>query len=342
MSAITSRAMQVDKPGTNEFRPVQVETPDPGLGQVRITVEACGICHSDAGILSGHFPGVSFPCITGHELAGRIESIGIGVSGWQVGDRVVVGWYGGSCGHCAACRSGDGTNCPDRMTPGVAYPGGYADHIVVPAMALARIPNGISATEAGPMGCAGVTVYNALRNSDARTGDLVAVLGIGGLGHLGVQFAAQMGFRVAAIARGADKSELARQLGAHHYIDSRAQDVATALNDLGGAKVVLATATNAAAMSATIDGLGRRGELIAAGISADSLTVNSAQLVHNMRRVSGHASGTSLDVEDTLRFAAQTGVRPWIETAPLSDAGAAFSRMLSGEARFRMVLTTGL
>lgn len=341
MSPITSRAMRVDEPGTYKFRLVRTDTPDPGIGQVRITVQACGVCHSDADILSGHFPGVRFPCTAGHELAGRIESIGDGVAGWQVGDRVVVGWYGGSCGHCPACRSGDGTNCPDRMVPGIAYPGGYADHIVVPAMGLARIPDGISATEAGPMGCAGVTVYNALRHSDAGTGDLVAVLGVGGLGHLGVQFAARMGFQVAAIARGADKSDLAHQLGAHHYIDSRAQDVAKALNDLGGAKVVLATATNSAAMSATIDGLGRRGELIAVGVSPDSLEVSSMQLVQNMRRVSGHASGTSLDVEDTLRFAAQTGVQPWIEQAPLEDIEAAFSRMLSGAARFRMVVTTG-
>lgn len=341
MSAITSRAMRVDEPGTNEFRLVEVYTPDPDIGQVRITVEACGVCHSDADILSGHFPGVSFPCIAGHELAGRIESIGPGVAGWQVGDRVAVGWYGGSCGHCAACRSGDGTNCPDRMTPGIAYPGGYADHIVVPAMALARIPEGFSAAEAGPMGCAGVTVYNALRHSAAGTGDLVAVLGIGGLGHLGVQFAAKMGFRVAAIARGADKADLARQLGARHYIDSRAQDVAKALTDLGGAKVVLATATNSAAMSATINGLGRRGELIAAGVAPDNIDVNPMQLVLGMHRISGHASGTSLDVEDTLRFAALTGVRPWIEQTPLEDLGTAFPRMLSGQARFRMVVTTG-
>lgn len=339
MAPITSRAMRVTEPG-GPFEAGHVETPDPGLGHVRVVVEACGVCRSDAAILAGHLPGVRFPCVAGHEIAGRIESIGVGVTGWQVGDAVAIGWYGGSCGHCDACRSGDGNNCPDRQVPGIAYPGGYADTVVVPAMALARIPRGFSAVDAAPMACAGVTVYNALRNSDARTGDLVAVLGIGGLGHLGVQFASRMGFRTVAIARGADKAELATQLGADSYVDSTRQDVATALTDLGGAKVVLATATDAAAMSATIEGLGRRGELIAVGISMDSLDVTTAQLVHNMRRVSGHAAGTSLDVQDTLRFAAQTGVRPWTERLPLARTGEAFERMMSGQARFRMVVTT--
>ncbi|WP_329560870.1 alcohol dehydrogenase catalytic domain-containing protein [Kitasatospora sp. NBC_01266] len=337
---ISTRAMQVAEPGTG-FRLVQVDTPEPGPGQVRVVVEACGICHSDAMITGGHIPGTTFPVTTGHEIAGRIESIGEGVEGWQVGTRVAVGWYGGGCGYCDACREGDGVNCPRLRIPGVAYPGGYADAVLVPAVALARIPDGLTAVEAAPLACAGVTTFNALRRSSARAGDVVAILGVGGLGHLGVQFAARMGFDTVAIARGADKAELAHQLGAEHYIDSTGEDVAKALQRLGGAKVVLATVTNGAAMAATVDGLARRGELIIAGATADPLPISGLQLLGGTRRVYGHASGIATDTEQTLRFAAQTGVRPWTEEAPLEEAGAAFEKMLSGAARFRMVLTTG-
>jgi D-arabinose 1-dehydrogenase-like Zn-dependent alcohol dehydrogenase len=340
VSVISARSMQVAGPG-GAFAPVRHEVPDPGPGQARVTIEACGVCHSDADIIAAHFPGVSFPVIPGHEIGGRIESLGPGVEGWRPGDRVAVGWYGGSDGYCDACREGDGINCPHLQIPGIAYPGGYADAIVVPVMALAHIPDGLKTAEAAPLACAGVTVYNALRRSDARPGDLVAILGLGGLGHLGVQFAAHMGFRTVAIARGGDKAGLAHELGADHYIDSSATNPATALKELGGAKVVLATIPNAQAMSATIDGLGRHGELIVIGVTPDEVGATGGQLITGMKRISGHASGTSMDVEYTLRFAEQTGVRPWIEETPLEEAQASFDKMMSGAARFRMVLITG-
>lgn len=341
MTVISGRAMQVAELG-GTFAPVRHEVPDPGPGQVRVTIEACGVCHSDAEIIAAHVPGVSFPLIPGHEIGGRIESIGRGVDGWWPGDRVAVGWYGGSDGYCDACREGDGINCPHLQIPGVAYPGGYADAIVVPAMALARIPDGLKTPQAAPLACAGVTVFNPLRRSDARAGDLVAILGLGGLGHLAVQFAAHMGFRTAAIARGGDKAGLAHELGADHYIDSAATDPAKALQDLGGAKVVLGTIPNGPAMSATIGGLGRHGELIVVGVTADQVGASAAELITTgMKRISGHACGTSMDTEYTLRFAEQTGVRPWIEETPLEQAQSAFDRMMSGAARFRMVLITG-
>lgn len=341
MTVISGRAMQVAEP-SGAFAPVRHEVPDPGPGQVRVTIEACGICHSDAEVIAAHLPGVSFPVIPGHEIGGRIESIGPGVDGWRPGDRVAVGWYGGSDGYCDACREGDGINCPHLQIPGVAYPGGYADAIVVPAMALAHIPDGLKTAQAAPLACAGVTVFNALRCSDARPGDLVAILGLGGLGHLAVQFAAHMGFRTAAIARGGDKAGLAHELGADHYIDSAATDPAKALQELGGAKVVLATIPNGPAMSATIDGLGRRGELIVVGVTPDEIGATGVQLITTgMKSIAGHASGTSMDTEYALRFAAQTGVRPWIEETPLEQAQAAFGKMMSGAARFRMVLITG-
>ena len=340
MAVISGRAMQVSEPG-GPLTQVRVDTPDPGPGQVRVAVEACGVCHSDADILAGHFPGVSFPVIVGHEIGGRIESTGTGVDGWLPGDRVAVGWYGGSDGYCDACREGDGINCPHVQVPGIAYPGGYADAIVVPSAALARIPDGLTAVQAAPLACAGVSVFNALRDSEASPGDLVAILGLGGLGHLGVQFAAHMGFVTAAIARGAGKADLARRLGAHHYIDSVATDPAKALQDLGGAKVVLATVPDGPAMSAIVDGLGRRGELIVIGVTADQVTASGLQFIMGAKRIAGQASGTSMDTEHALRFAADTGVLPWIEETPLDQAQVAFDKMLSGKARFRMVLTTG-
>lgn len=332
--------MQVAEPG-GDIVLAQVEPREPGVNQVRVTVEACGVCHSDAMITGGLMPGTTFPVTTGHEVAGRIDAVGDGVTGWQVGDRVGVGWYGGSCGHCDACREGDGVNCVEVSVPGIAYPGGYADSVVVPSVALARIPDELTAAEAAPLACAGVTVFNALRRSAARPGEVVAILGLGGLGHLGVQFAAKMGFRTVAIARGQDKALLARELGAQHYIDSRTQDVSASLQELGGAKVVLATVTNGAAMSVTVDGLGRRGELIIVGATPDALDLTGLQFLNGARRIYGHASGVAVDTEHTLQFAAQTGVRAWIEEAPLEDAASAVDKMLSGAARFRMVLTTG-
>ncbi|MFC5722881.1 alcohol dehydrogenase [Streptomyces gamaensis] len=334
------RAAQVTSPG-RKFELVERELPQPGPGQVRIAVEACGVCHTDALIVRGAFPGLDFPLVTGHEVAGRIDALGEGTAGWQVGDRVEVGWFGGQCGRCRPCREGDFIHCTALQVPGLSYPGGYAEAMLAPATAPARIPDGLSATEAAPLGCAGVTTYNALRRSAARPGDLVAVLGLGGLGHLGVQYAARFGFETAVIARGADKEPLARELGARHYIDSTAGDVAEALRALGGAKAVLATAASSEAMSATVDGLAHCGELLVLGATAEPLTVTPLQLINAGLTVHGHPSGTAQDVEDTMAFSALTGVRPMTETVPLEDVGEAFERMLSGAARFRMVLTTG-
>ncbi|MFI6925448.1 alcohol dehydrogenase catalytic domain-containing protein [Nonomuraea spiralis] len=339
-SSALERSIQVAEPG-GDLSPVWADTRDPGPGEVRVTVEACGVCHSDALIISGAIRDTTFPITPGHEIAGRVDAIGDGVAGWSVGDRVAVGWYGGSCGHCDACREGDGVLCPELQVPGAAYPGGFADFVVVPAVALAAIPDELTAVQAAPLACAGVTVYNALRRSSARPGDTVAILGLGGLGHLGVQFAAKMGFETVAIARGPDKEPLARELGASHYIDGAAGQVAGELLELGGAKVVLATVTSSAAMSATIDGLGRRGELITVGIDTEPLNVAPLQLVSGARRVYGHASGIAVDTQDTMRFAARSGVRAWTEEVPLEEAAGAYQRMLAGQARFRMVLTTG-
>ncbi|WP_326822930.1 alcohol dehydrogenase catalytic domain-containing protein [Streptosporangium sp. NBC_01756] len=340
MSSAVHRSMQVAEPG-GDLSLVQVDTQEPGPGQVRVTVEACGVCHSDVLITGGHIPGTTFPVTTGHEIAGRIDAIGGNVTGWSVGDRVAIGWYGGSCGHCDACREGDGVLCPELQVPGVAYAGGFADSVVVPAVALASVPDELTAVEAAPLACAGVTVYNALRRSSARSGDTVAVLGLGGLGHLGVQFASKMGFNTIAMARGPEKASLAHKLGASHYIDSATEKMADALQAHGGAKVVLATVTNAAAMSATVDGLGRRGELIIVGVAMEPLDITPLQLVSGAKRVYGHASGIAVDTQNTMRFAAQSGVRSWTEEVPLEEADAAFQKMISGQARFRMVLTTG-
>ncbi|PZG18797.1 alcohol dehydrogenase catalytic domain-containing protein [Nonomuraea aridisoli] len=340
MSITVNRQMQIAAPGAG-FTLVELPVHEPGVNQVRVTVEACGVCtHSDMLVGAGHFPGVTFPVVLGHEIAGRVDAVGPGVTGWSVGDRVAVGWYGGSCGHCDACRTGEGIYCEELQVPSVSYPGGYADSVVVPVTTLAAIPDELTAAEAAPLACAGVTVFNALRRSAARPGDTVAILGLGGLGHLGVQFAAKMGFRTVAIARG-DKAELARQLGASHYIDSTTADVAKELQALGGAKVVLSTVSSAAAAAATIDGLGLHGELVLAGLSMEKVEASLFQLGHGGKRVYGHFSGISIDTQDTLRFAAQTGVRAWTEQAPLEEAGSAFARATSGDVRFRMVLTTG-
>ena len=323
------------------FEVVRRPVPQPGPGQVRVAVEACGICHSDAGFVDATFPGVRFPLVPGHEIAGRVDAVGEGVhSGWRVGDRVAVGWFGGSCHHCAACREGDFIDCAELKVPGWAYDGGFADAAIVPADALARIPNGLTAIHAAPMACAGVTVFRGLRDSSARPGDLVAIQGIGGLGHLGVRYAAAMGFETVAIARGREKSTAAKELGAHHFVDSEAEDVAEALRALGGAKVVLATAPSAKAMASTVDGLRHRGELVVVGAVADPLDISPFQLISASRVVRGHPSGTAKDIEDTMEFSFLHGINPLVETASLDDVGDAYRRMISGEARFRMVLTT--
>ncbi|MER6470678.1 alcohol dehydrogenase [Streptomyces collinus] len=336
----TYRAAQVTAPN-GTFELVEREVPQPGPGQVRIAVEACGICHSDALFVSGGLPGVSFPEVPGHEIAGRVEELGQGVHdrGWRVGDRVAVGWFGGSCGHCRACREGDFVVCPNLKVPGWAYDGGFGEKVVAPVDALARIPEGLSASDAGPMACAGVTTFNGLRRSPARPGDLVAVLGLGGLGHLGVQYAVAMGFETVAIARGPEKADFAKQLGAHHYVDSTSgTPVAEALQSLGGAKAVLATAGNSGAIADTVDGLTHRGELVVIGADTDPLGITPVQLLLSGRVVRGHPSGTSQDVEDTMAFSALHGIRPTIESVPLDRADEAYRKMLAGKARFRMVL----
>ncbi|MFE8945177.1 alcohol dehydrogenase [Streptomyces sp. NPDC007856] len=339
----TYRVAQVTAPN-GTFELVEREVPQPGPGQVRIAVEACGVCHSDALFVSGGLPGVTFPEVPGHEIAGHVEELGQGVleRGWKVGDRVAVGWFGGSCGHCKPCRQGDFIVCPNLKVPGWAYDGGFAEKVIAPADALARIPEGLSATDAGPMACAGVTTFNGLRRSSARPGDLVAVLGLGGLGHLGVQYAVAMGFETVAIARGAEKADFAKRLGAHHYVDSTSgTPVAEALQSLGGARAVLATAGNSDAITATVDGLGPRGELVVIGADTAPMGVNPAQLLMAARVVRGHPSGTSQDVEDTMAFSTLHGIRPTTETVPLDAAGEAYQKMLAGKARFRMVLTNG-
>lgn len=338
----TYRVAQVATAG-GPFEVVEREVPEPGPCHVRITVEACGICHSDAFFTTAALPGITFPVVPGHEIAGRVDALGEGLDGWgrQVGDRVAVGWFGGSCGHCAPCRQGDFIVCQNLKVPGWAYDGGFAECVVAPVDALAPIPDALTAADAGPMACAGVTTYNGLRHSAARPGDLVAVLGIGGLGHLAVQYAVAMGFETVAIARGADKAELSEQLGAHHYIDSTAgTSVAEALLSLGGAKAVLATAANSAAITATVDGLAPRGELVVIGADPKALGINPLQLLMSGRVVRGHPSGTAQDVQDTMEFSALHGIRPTVETMPLASADEAYRKMLSGGARFRMVLTS--
>ena len=326
-------------PAANEkFELTDVEIPDPGPGHVRVKVHACGVCHSDLLTVIGMM-GNSFPRAPGHEIAGEVDAVGEGIDTWNVGDRVGVGWFGGCDFTCEPCRRGDFISCVNGQVPGIAYDGGYAEYMVAPAEAIARIPDDLSYVDAAPLLCAGITTFNSLRESVARPGDLVAVLGVGGLGHLGVQYAAKMGFEVAAIARGTDKEPLAKKLGAHHYIDSKASDVAEELNKLGGAQVILATVTVADAMAATIGGLKARGELVVVGAPAEPMETPLAPLIFKSAAVQGHASGTSQDSEDTLRFSALTGVRPMIETVPLSEVQAAYDKMMSGDARFRMVLT---
>src|SRR3954471_21598269 len=317
---------------------VDVETAPPGPGHVRIAVKACGVCGTDHGLVNGGFPNMTWPLTLGHEIAGTIAEIGDGVVGFATGDRVAVGWFGGNCNRCIPCRKGQFMQCVNMQVPSWHYPGGYAESVTAPATALARIPDELSFAEAAPMGCAGVTTYNALRRTRAVAGDRVAVLGIGGLGHPGVQGARAMGFETIAIARGAGKEADARELGAHHYIDSTAGDVAAALQALGGASVVLATAANSAAMAQTVGGLGPEGELVTVGVTFDPLPIAPAQLINGGLSVTGHPSGTSRDVEETMHFAVLSGVRAWIQERPLAEAADAYAAMDQGRARYRMVL----
>ncbi|NUO53702.1 MAG: alcohol dehydrogenase catalytic domain-containing protein [Polyangiaceae bacterium] len=311
----------------------------PRPGSVRIKVEACGVCHSDVLTQGGAWPGIELPRAPGHEVVGRIDSLGPGVEGWSVGQRVGLGWHGGHDGTCDRCRRGDFITCRKLQIPGLSYDGGYADYVTAPAVALAHIPDQIASVDAAPLMCAGVTTFNALRHSGARPGDTVAVLGLGGLGHLAVQFAAKMGFRTVAIARGPEKAELAAQLGAFKYIDSKAEQVGPALLELGGAAVVLATVTNADAMASTIGGLDIDGKLLVLGAPQEPLSSSVFPLIMGRRAIAGWPSGTMVDSEDTLRFSVLTGVRPMTEVFPLSHASEAYDRMLSGKARFRVVLT---
>ena len=335
------RCVQVSTP-KGPFELVEREIPEPRAGAVRIKVQACGICHSDLYTKEGLFPGIQYPRVPGHEIAGVIDAVGAGVPGWTAGQRVGVGWHGGHCGYCESCRRGDFVTCRvAAQVPGITYDGGYADYMIAPAEALALIPDELSAVETGPMMCAGITTFNSLRHCPAKPGDLVAVLGIGGLGHLAIQFAAKMGFKTVAIARGTNKEPRARQLGAVHYIDSQSQDPAVELSKLGGATVILTTATSSKAMAAVLPGLGIGGTMIILGAAADPLEVSPLFLIGGRRSIVGWPSGRSIDSQDTLRFSALTGVRSMNEVFPLERAADAYERMMSGNARFRVVLTTG-
>jgi D-arabinose 1-dehydrogenase-like Zn-dependent alcohol dehydrogenase len=332
------KVAQISKPG-GDFEIVEREIPNPSHGQVRIKVQACGICHSDVLTKEGMLPGIEYPRVPGHEVVGTIDELGAGVSAWKMGQRVGVGWHGGQDGTCLYCRRGDYRNCQNLKIPGISYDGGYQQYMVAPVEALAAVPESLESAQAAPLLCAGITTYNALRHSGAMPGDLVAVQGIGGLGHLGVQYANKFGYKVAAIGRGRDNAALAEKLGANVYIDSSAGDAAQELQKLGGAQVILATAPNSKAMSALIDGLAPNGRLIVVGATFDPIEVTPAQLIFGTKIIQGWASGTPTDSEDTLRFSELTGVRAMIEKYPLEKAGEGYERMMSGKATFRVVLT---
>ena len=333
------RVAQVSRPkGPLEI--VEREIPEPGNGSVRVKIEACGVCHSDVFTKEGMWPGIQYPRVPGHEVAGSVDRVGGGVAGWTEGQRVGVGWHGGHCGYCDSCRRGDFVTCQVApQVPGIAYDGGYAEYMIAPAGALALIPEALAAADAGPLMCAGITTFNSLRNSGARPGDIVAVLGIGGLGHLGIQFAAKMGFRTVAIARGTDKETLARKLGASSYIDSKTQDPAAELKKLGGAKVILATVTSGDAMTSTLPGLAVDGRLMIVGAADAPIHVDAALMIGGRRSIVGWPSGNSIDSQDTLSFSMLTGVRAMTELFALERAAEAYEHMMSGKARFRAVLT---
>ena len=332
------KAVQVPKPGA-ELELVEREVPNPGPRQVRIRVQACGICHSDVVTKEGGLPGISYPRVPGHEVVGLIDAVGAGVIGWKPGERVGVGWHGGQDGTCLACRRGDFANCANLLIAGVSYDGGYQELMVAPIEALARVPESLDAAEAAPLMCAGITTFNALRHSGAQPSDLVAVQGIGGLGHLGVQFAKRLGYRVAAIGRGPQNAALAKTLGADVYIDSAVNDPAAELQRLGGASAILATAPSGKSMSPLLGGLGPNGVLLVVGAAPDTIETTPIQLIFGRKRIQGWSSGIPTDSEDTLRFAELTGVRPMIEKVPLAKAAEGYARMMSGKAQFRVVLT---
>jgi len=331
-------AVQISKAGGN-FEVVERPIPEPGRGQVRIKVDACGVCHSDVLVKEGMWPGIQYPRVPGHEIAGRVDKIGPDVTLWKPGQRVGVGWHGGHCFECEPCRRGDFVLCQREKITAIHFDGGYQEDMVAPAEAVASLPDDLPADQAAPLLCAGITVYNSLRNSGARGGDLVAVQGIGGLGHLGIQYARQMGFRTVAIGRGADKQGLAKKLGAHEYIDGAAGSPAEGLQRLGGAKVILATAPDSKAMSALIDGVAPNGKLLIVGAGFEPLSITPLQLIGGRKAIQGWPSGTARDSEDTLLYSALTGVRPMIERYPLEKAAEGYQQMIGGKARFRVVLT---
>lgn len=331
---------QVSKPG-GDFELAEREIPQPAAGQVRVKVEACGVCHSDMLVKEGQWPGVQYPRVPGHEVAGRVDAVGDRVTNWKEGDRVGIGWHGGHDFVCDQCRRGDFAMCANRKITGIDFDGGYAEYMIAPAETLAAIPDELSAEEVGPFMCAGVTVFNALRNAGARAGDVVAVQGLGGLGHLGVQYARRMGFETVALGRGKDKESFAKKLGAHHYIDSDVADPGAELQKLGGARIILATAPSAKAISSVVEGLGVNGNLLIPAAPDDPLCTSVFPLILGRRQISGWYSGTARDSQDTLRFSALSGVHPMIEKYPLSEVAAAYEQMLSGRARFRVVLTMG-
>jgi alcohol dehydrogenase, propanol-preferring len=334
----TYKAVEVSAPGT--LRVVERPIPEPGAGQVRIRVEACGICHTDAATVMGVYPGLKLPRVPGHEVVGRIDALGDGARKWKIGQRVGVGLIAGEDGVCEPCRRGDSVNCQNPVTPGVTVDGGYAEVMIAEARGLASIPDELSSAEAAPLLCAGITTYNALRNAGLRAGDLVAVQGIGGLGHLGVQFARHMGFHTVAIGRGREKEKLAKDLGAHVYIDAAVDDAPAALQRMGGARAILATATSGDAMGPLVSGLAVRGKLVVVGVPGDPIQLNAFPLVFGGRSIYGSLTGTPIDSEDTLAFSVLENIRPMIETLPLEKASDAYARMMQGKARFRMVLVT--
>jgi D-arabinose 1-dehydrogenase-like Zn-dependent alcohol dehydrogenase len=334
----TMKVAAVPKPGA-DFQIVEREIPKPDTGHVRIKVQACGVCHSDVFTKEGQWPGIQYPRVPGHEVVGIIDELGAGVSEWKKGQRIGVGWHGGHDGTCRECRRGDFRNCQNLKIPGISYDGGYEQYMVAPVEALVPMPEGLRDAEAAPLLCAGITTYNALRHSGAVPGDLVAVLGIGGLGHLGIQFANKFGYKVAAVGRGSESAALAKKLGASVYVDNNATNPAEALQKLGGAQVILATAPSSKSMAEVFDGLAPNGKLVVVGVTSDPIGVTPVQLVTGSRTIQGWAAGTSADEEDTLHFAELTGVRPMIETYPLEKAAEAYARMMSGKAQFRVVLT---
>jgi D-arabinose 1-dehydrogenase-like Zn-dependent alcohol dehydrogenase len=338
VAVATMKVAAISKPGA-AFEIIDREIPNPQAGHVRIKVQACGVCHSDVLTKEGLWPGIQYPRVPGHEVVGLVDEVGAGVTTWKKGQRVGVGWHGGQDNTCLECRRGDFRNCRNLKVTGISYDGGYQQYMIAPIEALASVPESLSAAEAGPLLCAGITTYNALRHSGAMPGDLVAIQGIGGLGHLGVQFANKFGYKVAAIGRGPENAALAKKLGAAVYIDSQATNAAQELQKLGGAQVILATAPNSKAMSELIDGLGPNGKLMVIGATFDPIEVTPLQLIGGSKAIQGWASGIPTDSEDTLRFSELTGVRPMIETYPLERAAEAYDRMMSGKAEFRVVLT---